>query len=296
MKARDGTFGALDGVGQVFVVDDGVVLDEAKVEAVVLCGDLLARVSVPALVRDAAAVVRLIGLDEVLEILLAQRMRLAEGRHVRAQIVEPDFFGIALVGCAAREEEHVRLDALSVEDARRQAQDGVQVAFLHEVAADRLAIAVREQHIVGQDDGGARLAVGLEAAIDVLEEVELLVARRVGEIVARRALAALLRAERRIRQHDIVILEPLAKVGKRVAKEDWPFDDVQHGIHEREAVRVVNELTAGEGLLYLKIRHICREVGVVIRLGLDVLRGGDHEAERAAGGVSTYFVFDTIER
>ena len=119
----------------------------------------------------------------------------------------------------------------------------------------------------------------------MLEEVELLVARRVGEIVARRALAALLRAKRRIRQHDIVILEPLAEVGKRVAKEDWPFDAVQHGIHEREAVRVVNELTAGEGLLYLKVRHICREVGVVIRLGLDVLRGGDHEAERAAGGV-----------
>ena len=144
LQARDGAFGALDGVGQVFVVDDGVVLDEAEVEAVVFGGDLFARKALPALVGDALAVVRLIRLDEVGEVLFAQRMRLAEGRHIRAQVVEPDFFGIAMVRLAAREEEHVRLDALRVEDARRQAQDGVQVALLHEVAADGLTVAVGE--------------------------------------------------------------------------------------------------------------------------------------------------------
>ena len=181
-------------------------------------------------------------------------MRLAEGWHVRAQVVEPDFFGVAMVRLAAREEEHVRLDALRVEDARRQAQDGVQVALLHEVAADGLTVAIGEKDIVGQDDGGARLAVMLEAAVDVLEEVELLVARRVGEVVARRALAALLRAERRIRQYDIIILEALAKVGQRVAEVDWAVDAVQHGVHEREAVRVMDELTAGKGFFRLKVR------------------------------------------
>lgn len=155
-KAGDGAFGALDGVGQIFVVDDGIVFDEAEVEAVVFGGDLLARVRVPALVLDAVAVGGLIGLDEAREVLALERMCLAEGRHVRAQVVEPDFVRVPLVGCAAREEEHVCLDALRVEDAGRQSQDGVQVALLHEVAADGLTVAVGEQDVVGQDDGGAR--------------------------------------------------------------------------------------------------------------------------------------------
>ena len=217
LEAGDGALGALDGVGQIFVVDDGIVFDETEVEAVVFGGDLFARVRVPALVLDAVAVGGLIGPDEAREVLALERVRLAEGRHVRAQVVEPDFFGIALVGRAAREEEHVRLNALRIEDARRQAQDGVQVALLHEVAADGLTVAVGEQDVVGQDDGGARFAVCLEAAVDVLKEVELLVARRVGEVVARRTLAALLRAERRIRQHDVVVLQALAEVRERVA-------------------------------------------------------------------------------
>ena len=127
--------GALDGVGQVFVVEDGIVLDEAEVEAVVLGGDLLARVAVPALVLDAVAVGGFIGGDEAGEVVLAQGVRLAEGRHVRAQVVEPDFVRVPLVARAARKEEDVRLDALRVEDAGRQAQDGVEVAFFHEVAA-----------------------------------------------------------------------------------------------------------------------------------------------------------------
>ena len=296
MEAGDGALGALDGVGQVFVIDDGVVFDEAEVEAVVFGGDLFARVRVPALVLDAVAVGGLIGLDEAREVLALERVRLAEGRHVRAQVVEPDFFGIALVGRAAREEEHVRLDALRIEDARRQAQDGVQVALLHEVAADGLTVAVGEQDVVGQDDGGARFAVCLKAAVDVLKEVELLVARRVGEVVARRTLAALLRAERRIRQHDVVILEALAEVRERVTKVNRAVDAMQHGVHEREPVRVVDELAAGEGLLILEVCQFLSEVGVVVRHVPDVLRGGDHEAERAAGRVSKVSVFDTIER
>lgn len=184
----DGSEGGADaflGAGQVFVVDDGVVLDEAEVEAVVFGGDLLARVRVPALVLDAVAVGGLIGLDEAREVLALERVSLAEGRHVRAQVVEPDFVRVPLVGRAARKEEHICLDALRIEDARRQTQDGVQVALLHEVAADGLTVAVGEQDVVGQDDGGARFAVCLKAAVDVLEEVELLVARRVGEVVAR---------------------------------------------------------------------------------------------------------------
>ena len=172
----------------------------------------------------------------------------------------------------------------------------MQVALLHEVAADGLTVAVGEQDVVGQDDGGVRFAVCLKAAVDVLEEVELLVARRVGEVVARRTLAALLRAERRIRQHDVVVLEALAEVRERVAKVNRAVDAVQHGVHEREAVRVVDELAAGEGFLDFKVGQFLSKVGVVVRHVPDVLRSGDHEAERAAGRVSKVSVFDTIER
>ena len=296
LEAGDGALGALDGVGQVFVIDDGVVFDEAEVEAVALGGDLFARVRVPALVLDTVTVGGLIGLDEAREVLALERVRLAEGRHVRAQVVEPDFVRVPLVGRAARKEEHVRLNALRVEDARRQTQDGVQVALLHEVAADGLTVAVGEQDVVGQDNGGTRFAVCLKAAVDVLEEVELLVARRVGKVVARRALAALLRAERRIRQHDVVILEALAEVRERVAKVNRAVDAVQHGVHEREPMRVVDELAAGEGFLDFEVGQLLGEVGVVVRHVPDVLRGGNHEAERAAGRIGCLTTFDTITR
>lgn len=113
--------GAFNWVGKILVVEDGIVLDEAEVEAVVLGGDLLARVAVPALVLYGVAVGGFIGGDEAGEVVLAQGVRLAEGGHVRAQVVEPDFVRVPLVARTARKEEDVRLDALCVEDAGRQA-------------------------------------------------------------------------------------------------------------------------------------------------------------------------------
>jgi len=50
----------------------------------------------------------------------------------------------------------------------------MDVAIVEEAFANGLAGAALEEHVVGQDDGGA--AVDLEEAADVLEEVELLVA------------------------------------------------------------------------------------------------------------------------
>ena len=239
----------------------------------------------PALVADGVTVGGLVGGDEAREVFFFQRVRLAEGGHVRAQVVEGDFVRVPLVARAAREEEDVRLDALRVEDARGQAQDGVEVAFLHEVAADGLAVAVGEEDVVRQDDGGARLAVRLEAAVDVLEEVELLVARRVGEVVARGALAALFRAEGGICEDDVVAFQALAEVREGVAEVDLALDAVEHGVHEREAVGVVDEFAAGEGFFDLEVRFVDGEVVVVVRGVAHGLRGGDHEAERAAGGV-----------
>lgn len=105
----------------------------------------------------------------------------------------------------------------------RKAQQRVHVAFVHQLAADGFAGAAFEQRIVGNHHRGA--AVRLEQGLDVLNEVELLVAGGGPEVVALDDVllgggpavladdhrAALL-AERRIGQHDF---EPLAGVGRQ---------------------------------------------------------------------------------
>ena len=115
----------------------------------------------------------------------------------------------------AVEEEDVGLHSLRVEDAGGQAQEGVDVGLLEQRAADGFAGAAFEKDVVRQHDRGA--AVLLEDGEDVLEEVELLVARARPEVVAvdderfLRVLARLvddgdaaLLAERRIGQDDVV--------------------------------------------------------------------------------------------
>ena len=85
-------------------------------------------------------------------------------------------------GGFAVEEEDVGFDALGVEDAGGQAQEGVDVAFLEEFAADGFARAAFEEDVVGDDDGGA--PVDFEQGADVLDEVELFVAGGGPEVVA----------------------------------------------------------------------------------------------------------------
>ena len=76
-------------------------------------------------------------------------------RHVGAQVVNPDFLGVALILLSSSEEQHISLHALRIEDACGQAQDGVQIAFVHQVAADVGADVALEQDVVGQHHRGA---------------------------------------------------------------------------------------------------------------------------------------------
>ena len=77
----------------------------------------------------------------------------------------------------------------------------VEIALIHEIAAEARAIAVGEKHIVRQYHRRPRLAVTLQTAINMLEEIDLLVARREGEIVPRGTLAAFFRTKRRIKDY-----------------------------------------------------------------------------------------------
>ena len=69
----------------------------------------------------------------------------------------------------------------------------MQVALVHQVGADLPAGVALEQHVVGLHHGGA--AAGLEAAVDVLQKAELLVAGGEGEVGTCGQPAALLGAE-----------------------------------------------------------------------------------------------------
>ncbi len=110
--------------------------------------------------------------------LVPKRCALIEAEHITAQVVDPDVYGAVLLllrflDRAIAKEKHVSLDPLGIENAGRQAQDGVQVALVHQVAMDLGTDTGLEQDVIRQHYSGR--ASGLEAAVDVLQEGELLV-------------------------------------------------------------------------------------------------------------------------
>ena len=81
------------------------------------------------------------------------------------------------------------------------------IAVLHQHLED-LAGLLGEEHVVGHDDRGP--STGLEDRQDVLDEVELLVARLNDEVFTIGGLVGTLGAERRIREDDVVPLRRMA--------------------------------------------------------------------------------------
>ena len=175
------------------------------------------------------AVLRVVAGDEVVEVAALERVFLEREMQVGAQVVNPELLRprLFLRGLAV-EEQDVRLHALRVEDAGGQAQQRVHVRLLEQFAPDGFARAAFKQHVVRQHH--RRAAVLLEDGEDVLEEIELLVARARPEIVAvddERFLGRLARlvddghaallAERRIGQDDLVFA---VLPGQRVLGDD----------------------------------------------------------------------------
>lgn len=225
---------------------------EAEVKGIPFFGDLFAGEGAPPGIVHFRPVFRGVGRFKGGEVFPREGMGLAEGGHVRAEVVVPDGPGISFVFSAAGEEEDVRLHARGVEDARGKAEDGVEVALVHEVAADLFSVAVGEEDIVRENDGGAGFPVGFQAPVDVLEEIQLFVAGLVGEVVPGGPFAAFFCAERRIGEDDVVVFHGFARLGEGVAEGDLPADAVEHGVHEGEAVGIPDELGAGEGVFDLK--------------------------------------------
>ncbi len=93
---------------------------------------------------------------------------------IRSRVVDPELVGPrSLRG---------RLDPLRVKDAGRQAQERMDVAIVEQSAADHFAGAAFEEDVVWHDD--RRAAVNVQNRLDVLDEVELLVAGCRPEVIA----------------------------------------------------------------------------------------------------------------
>ena len=128
-------------------------------------------------------VLRVVAVDEVRQILEAHRFFLQRMVNIGAVVVVPDLLRPGVrAGFVVVEEDHVGLDALRVEHAGRQAQDGVQVGVVQQLLADRLTGTAFKQHVVGNDDGSA--ASGLEHGANMLHEIELFVRGRRPEVLA----------------------------------------------------------------------------------------------------------------
>ena len=112
-----------------------------------------------------------------------ERIGLEAEFYVGTEVVDPEFFrpgGFA--GGFAVEEEDVGFDALGVEDAGGQAQQGVDIALMQQFSAHGFAGPAFEEDVIRHDDGGP--AIDLEHGLDVLNEVELLVGGGGPEVVA----------------------------------------------------------------------------------------------------------------
>lgn len=176
-------FGERIGLGQIVEIGHRGVLEPEHVEAgLVALQQLFPAEGAPAAIGCRFApgflaevsVQRMVAVDEIAQVVVAHRFLFERVVDVGAVVVVPDLGGLRVrAGGAVVEEDHIRLDALGVEDAGWQPQNGVQIGGVEQLAADRFARAALEQHVVRHDDGGA--AGCSQHRADVLHEIQLLV-------------------------------------------------------------------------------------------------------------------------
>lgn len=123
----------------------------------------------------------------------------------------------------------------------------------------------------------------------MLQKIQLLVAGGKGKIVTSGPFAAFLCAKGRIGEHQIIAFHILACGGQGVGKQNFPFNTVQHGVHQGQTVRVVHQLAAGEGFTFLEGRLILVQIKILVGLPFQVLIRRDHKTKGAAGRVVTVF-------
>jgi len=135
-------------LGQIVAAADAVILEPGDIQRIIALFNLLAGKAAETVrftlvfTLGLGVWVAAIGGHKLFEMFYRQEGAFAETGHVGAQVIDPNLFGVGLVFFAAGEKEHVGFDSLGVKDAGGQAQNGVQVALVHEIGTDLLAVAV----------------------------------------------------------------------------------------------------------------------------------------------------------
>src|SRR5581483_1914561 len=253
------------------------------------------------------AILSMIAGDKIVEVAALELVGTQGEVHVGTQIVDPESLGLHVgAGLALVEEEDVGFDALRVKDAGGQAQEGMHIAALQQVAPNRFARSSLEKDVVGDDD--RRTTAGLEQAIDVLHKIELLIAGRGPEVVAAdgrgllllRAVAAVLfavahqaeaalAAKGRIGEDDIKFrLRPGAQAIDDVDRRllgIFIADAVQKHVHDAEPRGAIDDLPALERLVLEKSALFARHAPIMT--GNIVMRG-QQEAAGAARRIADF--------
>ena len=196
-----------------------------------------------------------------------------------------------MVGAAAHglgEEQDGGADArIGLEHAAGQADDGIQLLFFHQQAAQLpVRLAAAKQHAVGHDDGGA--PAGLEQAQEQGQEQQLgLPGLDDGQQVLGGVLVVQTAGKGRVGQDEAVgagvaraaLREGIAVFDGRV------FHAVQHHVHAADAQHGVVEIEAMEhGVVEVPVlRRHAQHVGVG---GAQVVAGGHQVAAGATGRVA----------
>jgi hypothetical protein len=136
------------GVREIGAVFEAFVFKPKDVEIeFVALGERVVIVRTPATLRivfrprwfSVLAILWIVGSDEVVEVAALQWVFLEREMFVGAQIVDPELLCPGFLrGGFAVEEEDVGLDALGVEDAGGQTQQGVNIGLPEQFASDRL--------------------------------------------------------------------------------------------------------------------------------------------------------------
>ena len=217
--------------------------------------------------------------------------------NVGAKIVDPD--GLRLRFGAGRtliEENDVRLDTRLIEDARGQTQDCMQITGSKQLLAHDLASAALKEHVVRHDHRS--LARGFQDGIDVLDEIELLVAAGGPEIltviyeVFFLLFAFLIGegeggffAEGRIGENVIHAIAGIGEqriaVGDRNAAVDIP-DVVQVQIHQAQLEGRRHQLISVEGPVFQEFLLLPIE-SIIFGISKEQLRREEESAAATAG-------------
>jgi hypothetical protein len=317
LKAFQAGFDVLDdlggedvGVGEVVQICEAFVFQPEYVEVGLVAGDdLLVGEFSPSAFRGGfrpgffavVPVGGVVAVDEVLEVFQLHGVFLEGVVDIGSVIVYPHLFGPGVFGSGlVVEEQDVGFHAVGIEDAGGQAKDGVQIGGAHQLLAHGLSGAAFEEHVVGKHHGG--LSVGFEEGADVLQEVELLVARGSPEILAVVAQVLLfllagfvgdghaaLLAERRIGQH-VVCADAFVRyqgvVGRNKGFAVDLADVVQKHVHQAQPAGARHDLIARKGVVFQK--SLLLAVQGMMRG--DVIVSREEKPARAATGVVDFFV------